>query len=279
MDNILSSLSGTPGVIGTAVFDSDHACLLHDLPLPYEPVLFIDVLSSLNIVLDSYHSMDPACLMKAFTVKFENGSLMMRFVGDYTICVIADETVNVPMLNVAFNVIRRKTIDGLTGSGEWAGGSASVPNRSSWRPAPSQDLDQEWVRPSMNRSVRSLPGGASSPSQDLSPVYQSQASTGAVSTSSVGGVTKPKWGTREEWKRLATPNSVGRKVMTNLLRTYAAYVGPEAKPILEAEIAALGATPMTVHAGQFSDLIQAAAKRIRKRSLRQEFLTKALGDG
>ena len=74
------------------------------------------------------------------------------------------------------------------------------------------------------------------------------------------------------------PNSAGRKVMLHILRSFARYMGSDARRVLEAEIERMGERVLTFPAARLGDLIDSASRNIPSSAQRRAFVAEALGD-
>jgi len=130
MDNVLSGINAIAGVIGSAAFDSDDACVAHRVPPPYEPILVTQVMRELRSALGILSYLDdssPAWGM--FVVGYDDGYVIIRPVDDSTtILVLASLSLNLSMLGIGFNVASLKLAQDRGGPPS-AIGSSSQPVR------------------------------------------------------------------------------------------------------------------------------------------------------
>lgn len=105
MNDILQGINEVGGVTGSALFDSQNACIAHLCPPPFEPILLGQVMSEVRSALDYLNHLDDAAQWEMLTAAFEGGYVIMRRLeGDVTVMALAQPTVNTAMLGIAFNV-------------------------------------------------------------------------------------------------------------------------------------------------------------------------------
>ncbi len=100
---ILGNVLDIPGVSGAVIFDADGICVEHDLRPPYEPILLDSVRRRLESTMNYIRSLEDAAEAHLFVGRFEQGSLFVRWQGQYAIVLMATPEVNVSMLTVGLN--------------------------------------------------------------------------------------------------------------------------------------------------------------------------------
>lgn len=104
MSAALATLSGTQGVLGTAVFDHSGVCVATDLKPPYEPVLVAEVVKHLNGAFDVIASIDDSGAQSMFAA-CESGGVVFRSTEAHTLVVLTQPEANLNVVNVALNVV------------------------------------------------------------------------------------------------------------------------------------------------------------------------------
>jgi len=156
MDNVLLGINAIPGVIGSAAFDSDDACLAHQVPAPYEQILMTQVMRELRSALGVLSYLDDSSsAWGMFVVGYEEGYIIIRPVDETTtILVLASLTLNLAMLGIGFNVASLKLAQERTGGQHAAAiGSTSQSGR----------LGSQSVAPRGSTSLLSQSGGDTAP--------------------------------------------------------------------------------------------------------------------
>ena len=263
MKTALQSLVQVPGVLGAAVFDGENACLAEMLEPPYEPILLSEALGRLREVLDNYVAIDDSGVGAAVLV-FGEGHCLIRMLNGISVVVLASESANLAMLGVALNVAALKC--SRAANGKSAKISMVDISRSGVDSMPQgqlQDLDHSVVEALANKSQ--------------SFVKQKKKKKAKGSRGSRSTALSVSWAV-EGYKLPPPPGAVGLAVMRHVLKSLMRQIGREGKPLLEEELHRIGATPATVTAGQFTDLIVAVARRIPSPGARDAFMSDALGD-
>jgi len=227
MQAMLSSLSQIQGVTGGAVFGPTGECILHQMPVPYEPILLNQVFSELRTVLDAVRYMDESGTLDAFVCRFDNGSLILREIGGHTVLLLVSPNVNMAMINVGFKVAALKRHRGPE-----PGLAVATPT-----PAPvhlsSSHLDRE-------------SGGGRQPSSP-GPIQATISTLSASSTTEDGPI---------------PPDAVGVSVVNELAKLLSGHVGPFAKVIFKQELKRIGASAQTLTRSQYDDFVTFLAAKI-----------------
>ncbi len=107
MSELLSGVAAVPGVMASAIFDRDGACVESIMQPPYETVLLSQALDALNSAFEIYDATtaDVASGVTDFVAQCDGGSLVLRRIAGYSVLAVAAASVNEAMLNVAFNVV------------------------------------------------------------------------------------------------------------------------------------------------------------------------------
>jgi hypothetical protein len=127
MDNVLSGINAIAGVIGSAAFDSNDACVAHRVPPPYEPILITQVMRELRAALGILSYLDDSSSSWGmFVVGYDDGYVIVRPVDESTtILVLASLSLNLSMLGIGFNVASLKIAQDRGGGTPAAVGSTS----------------------------------------------------------------------------------------------------------------------------------------------------------
>ncbi len=253
----LQSLIQVPGVLGAAVFSSSGACLAEILEPPYEPILLTEVLGRLREALENYVAVDDAEVGAAALI-FEEGHCLIRITGGITVAVLASNAANIAMLGVALNVAALKCAR--------SAGSATRDSSLEISPRTAHGSDANTAVVNNSTVVESV-GGSRQQRPKAKKKKKKPVNTSLSVSWAVDGYDLPP-----------PPGAVGLVVMRHVLKSLMRQIGREGKPLLEEELHRIGATPATVTAGQFTDLIVSVARRIPSPGARDAFMSDALGD-
>jgi len=240
MQAMLSSLSQIQGVTGGAVFDATGECILHQMPVPYEPILLNQVFSELRTVLDAVRYMDDSGILDSFVCRFDNGYLILREIGGYTVLLLVSPSVNMAMINVGFKVAALKRYRGA----ELSPAAATPP------PAPVHVSSIHVDKESGVGRAPSSPG-------------LMQGTTSALSVSS----------TLEDAP--IPPDAVGAGVVNELVKLLSGHVGPFAKVIFKQELKRIGASTQTLTRSQYDDFVTFLVAKIPDTAGKTQFAAAA----
>lgn len=253
MQEVLNSISDVGGVRGTALFDAQGSCVAHMLRPPYEPILISEAFGELRSAMDYYTGLGIGDDVQTSVVRFDQGIVAHRGVGTWHLMALCDNSANLAMLSVAFNVARLKIERGgssSTGAGNSRAAGLQGPASADTSMRMSNQLDRNLHE-----------HGVSGPDESRSlPHRDAEMSWSSGSKSAPAG-------------------AIGLKVMRHLLETFMRYVGNEARPILETQLREMGATPRSLSSEQFADLIRCAARKVHPPHVRKRFVAEVLGDG
>ena len=256
MRAIVEALSKVPGVIGCAILDSDRTPLESILQPPYDPVLCAEVVRLVHDASVNYASLGgeealSACVMCA------DGYVVVRIVSGYSLVVLAARECNVAMVGAGSGVATLKLQRLVSAKAAPA------------RPAvPAQVLAPQPVaaaRPAATSPRYTRENPPPLPNRDAS-------TSGSVSMSMSMSVS---------WSEIdphAPADAIGLRVMRHVLKSLMRQIGRQSKIVLENELSRIGATPSSVRAHQFTDLIMRVAKSIPNADGRTAFINGCLGD-
>ncbi|WP_428267519.1 hypothetical protein [Haliangium sp.] len=276
----MQKITSVAGVLGAAVFDDSGACLAQDLKPPYEAILLTEILGQLGDIYDNYLALAETDAIASLIGTFDGGHVLVRRFGDHTLIVIASEEANLAMLGVSINVALLKlSRAGIAPGGIAPGaprppapppqayGSAPRPPYGSTPPPPPPHL-----RDRVSNS--SIPGHSVQNPQVSSSQNMRSSMRGGVDTS-----TSISWSAEDLGGQRPPPDAVGLAVMRHVLKALARRIGPvDARAILDEELRVIGATPATVRASEFTDIIHNVARRMANQADRSAFIADALGD-
>jgi predicted regulator of Ras-like GTPase activity (Roadblock/LC7/MglB family) len=237
MQAMLASLSQIQGVTGAAVFGPTGECILHQMPVPYEPILLNRLFADLRTVLDAFRYMDDSGVTDSFVCRFDNGNLILRPIGANSVLLITASNVNMAMVNVGFKVAALK----LERNAEAERAASFNP------PAP-----QPAMPPQARVTVSSVPAAA-----------PTGTSVSALTVSSVVDDAP------------IPPDAVGARIADDLVKLLAVQVGPFAKVLFKQELKRIGATVQTLTRSQLDDLITLLAPKVPDPTGRNQFIAAA----
>jgi hypothetical protein len=262
MHDSMQKITSVPGVIGAAVFDESGACLAHALKPPYEAILLTEILLQLRDVYDNYLALAESAEINSLVGSFEGGYLLIRRQQTQTLIVLASEAVNLAMLGVSINIAQLK----LSRAGDQP--PQPVMALGSQPPPPPP---RAFERPPVSSSAPPpLP-----PPRGVSPGQSVRGPARSVADSQVS----ISWSSDDLGQQKPPPDAVGLAVMRHVLKALARRIGAvDARAILDEELRTIGATPATVRAGDFTDIIHSVASRMANTDDREAFIADALGD-
>jgi len=114
MQNALAGISRIKGVRGFGVFDVRGACVAHQMPPPYEPILLKRALEELRGAFDAVRCLDESG-MDSFMGRFTLGCLLLRPLANHTVMILSDPDLNIAALNVGLKVAALKLEPGESG--------------------------------------------------------------------------------------------------------------------------------------------------------------------
>lgn len=230
MEQVIVQLNKVPGILGSGIFSVGGFCLVNGFS-SYDPMLWAEVIREMNGITAIYEALESLNPVQACCFSFDGGTVITRSLGDKILCALVEPNANLTVIGVAFQVAVMKLRDPTQPM-------ASSHDRFQADPAGSMS------RPELYGVEQGTRRGDSGASALLS------------------------WGSRTDWERGQSPDAAGREVMHHLLRTFAKYIGPQARFILEDELKRVNHNPMTLPATMLGGLIESAANRIASRSER-----------
>lgn len=263
MQESMQKITSVPGVLGAAVFDESGACLGHALRPPYEAILLTEILLQLRDVYDNYLALAESAEINSLIGAFEGGHLIIRRHQTQTLIVLASETVNLAMLGVSINIAQLK----LNRIGEQ-------------QPQPAMAHGSQPPRP----PARAFERAAAPPPQPppLPPPRPSVSTSQSLRVPARGSFDSQvgiSWSSDDIGQQKPPPDAVGLGVMRHVLKALARRIGAvDARAILDEELRTIGATPATVRASDFTDIIHSVASRMPSADDREAFIADALGD-
>jgi predicted regulator of Ras-like GTPase activity (Roadblock/LC7/MglB family) len=135
----LANLSKTDGVLGFVVFDDQGACLVNQLPPPFEPILLAEVMRRLSGVFDVFSSLEEG-EPSSFSVDCEEGCLVLKRIEGQWVVALTRTDVNMSMLNVAMNVV---VLNLSRGSGSGTRPAARITESMTGRSNPSLTISSD----------------------------------------------------------------------------------------------------------------------------------------
>lgn len=246
MENALTPIVRSPGVIGAVVFGKNGECVIDHLVPPFEPILVAEILSQITEVNENYRVLEDDMVVVSTSLKFTNGYFLVRSMPSYSLIVITSEQVNLARIAITMNVAMIK----LTKQEQKV---ARIP------PPPPP--------PSLPNAMASIQFNTDNILTPLPPDL-------GVSGSSLGISLSGDWSKKQQCSKKA----VGMKVMRHLLKIFVKYRGQQGLAILEQELNTIGVRPATMPASGFADLIHQLSRHIPDQNERTSFITKSLGD-
>ncbi|ACY19034.1 hypothetical protein [Haliangium ochraceum] len=282
MHDVMQKITSVPGIIGAVLFDESGACIAQDLKPPYEVILFTELLVQFQDVYDNHLALSEFDTINSVITTFDGGHLVVRRHYDMILMVLATESSNLAMLGVSMNVALLKlSRSGGQGAPTALGSSVS----SSRQPQGYNSAVPPPVPPAARASAPQIPTNQSYGNQNYGNQgygNQSYGGSGQSSRPSASGTADGRmsisW-TAEPSGGRPPRDAVGLGVMRHVLKALARRIGPaEARSILDAELRNMGATPSTVRASEFTDMLHNVANRMANRADREAFIADALGD-
>lgn len=273
---IINNLTEVAGVGGAAIFDDTGHCIAHHLFPPYDPFLLWEMLRELRGATDGYAGVGVGDEVTGALLTFEHGKILTRRTAPFELIALTAHDTNIAVLAVAFNVAMLR-LHQAAGTG-WRE-TSSRGMTSSGAPI-TQSSRREWSSPyDLRGDTAETPAPLfHHPSSQSSsyPSYPGYAQGGvSQSAAALSQHTPMNWSQNDRGTKVA--GAVGPKVMRHLLSVTQRYFGRDAQALLERELRGMGATPQTLTAVQFADVIRGVA-RLLPREPRENYMAEVLGD-
>jgi hypothetical protein len=107
MQNALAGIAKIKGVKGFSVFDTRGACVVHQMPPPYEAVLMNQVLEQLRAAFDAVRCLDESG-MDSFIGRFSQGCVVLKPLANHTVMIVAEPDLNLATLGIGLKVASLK---------------------------------------------------------------------------------------------------------------------------------------------------------------------------
>lgn len=268
---IINNLTEVAGVGGAAIFDDTGHCIAHHLFPPYDPFLLWEMLRELRGATDGYVGVGVGDEVTGTLLSFEHGKVFTRRAAPFELVALTAHDANIAVLAVSFNVAMLR-LHQAAGTG-WRDSSSSSRGMNSTGVPNAQSSRREWSsRYDVRGDTAETPGAVAYPHP--SSQSSSYPSFPAAPTASISQHTPMSWSQNDRGKVVG---AVGTKVMQHLLTVTQRYFGRDAQPLLERELRGMGATPQTLTAAQFADVIRGVA-RLLPREQHERYMAEVLGD-
>lgn len=111
----LNTLANVAGCFGACLLDSRGNVVAHRLSPPYEPVLMTGALAQISIAIEMYASLESHPSPKVFVARFEEGTLVVRWLDGFVVMALGAPNLNTAILLVALNALSMKLANAPAG--------------------------------------------------------------------------------------------------------------------------------------------------------------------